>query len=145
MLFRSCRTAAAIVLLAAFGAAGRLAAQSPAADPSPAEQVDFVRDVWPIFSRNCLGCHGKAEQESGFRLDSREAALSSGDEHAPNLVPGQGGASNLIRFVTGQVDGMQMPPDGAPLAEDQVELLRRWIDQGAKWGDVQAEIGRAHV
>ncbi|MFM7118515.1 MAG: c-type cytochrome domain-containing protein, partial [Planctomycetota bacterium] len=88
---------------------GSLCAQAVNQEGLAATRVDFVRDVWPILSRNCLSCHGKEEQESGFRLDTREAALTSGDEHGPNVVPGQGSASNLVRFASGQVSGMQMP------------------------------------
>lgn len=117
---------------------GSLRAQTATQEEKAAPRVDFVRDVWPILSRNCLSCHGKEEQESGFRLDTREAILGSGEQHAPNVVPGQGSASNLVRFASGQVEGMQMPPDEDPLPAAQLEILRRWIDEGAEWGDVEA-------
>lgn len=105
-----------------------------AADPS--DEVDFARGIWPILSQHCGSCHGSDNQESGFRLDSREFALSSGEGHAPNLVPGNSQASNLLRFARGDVDGLQMPPEGEPLSAEQLDLLSRWIDQGAKWGEI---------
>lgn len=113
-----------------------------AGEPRP--QVDFTRQIWPIFSKNCLACHGSENQESGFRLDSRELALTSGEEHAPNLIPGKSAASNLLRFASHEVEGLEMPPDGEPLSAEQLDLLRRWIDQGAEWGEVpEADPGEA--
>ncbi len=106
------------------------------------DRVDFARDVWPILSGKCLRCHGPNNQESGFRLDQRETALNGGDEHAPNIVPGNSGESNLIRFASGLVDGMEMPPEGDPLTAEQINILRRWIDQGAEWADM-AEAAKA--
>jgi len=115
------------------------AVSEPASSQSAGEsgqRVDFTRQIWPILSQHCLACHGSENQESGFRLDSRELALTSGDGHAPNLVPGESAASNLLRFARGEVEGLEMPPEGEPLSAEQLELLGRWIDEGAKWGDI---------
>ena len=55
-----------------------------------AAPVDFVRDVRPIFQKHCYECHGEKKQKSGLRLDVKAAALKGGDEHAPNIIAGQG-------------------------------------------------------
>ncbi len=101
------------------------------------ERVDFSTDILPIFTSRCFACHGPDEQESGFRLDLRDEALTGGDGSAPNIIPGNSDESNLIQFVSGEIEGMEMPPEGARLPAQQIEQLRAWIDQGADWGDAR--------
>ncbi len=117
---------------------GLLAAEVPAFDagklpPAATRPVDFARDIQPIFSAHCFKCHGADKQQSGFRLDVREAALTGGDAHAPNIKPGKSAESPLVHFVTGVVPDMKMPQKGEPLSAEQIGLLRAWIDQGAQW------------
>ena len=97
------------------------------------QPVDFVREVQPIFEKNCVKCHGPEKQKSGYRLDVRVMALTGGDEHAPNIVPGKSAESPLIRFVAGLDADVKMPPKGDALTAEQVAVLRAWIDQGAVW------------
>ena len=104
------------------------------AAPKP-QTVDFLRDVRPILTSKCFRCHGPEEQESGYRLDRKDEALHRGDSYAPNIIPGNGSHSPLIQFVNGEVEEMQMPPEGTPLSTDQIDILRRWIDQGPEWSD----------
>jgi hypothetical protein len=68
---------------------GLARAQVKHLEAKTSERFDFVRAVWPILSRNCLGCHGKEEQETGLRLDTREAALANSEEYsaAVSLLP----------------------------------------------------------
>jgi len=103
--------------------------------PPPAtNQIDFSRDIKPIFDAACLRCHGPVKPKSGFRLDSRAVALKGG-ENGVDVVPGNSAKSPLIHFTAGLVEDMQMPPKGKgePLTEAQISLLRAWIDQGAPW------------
>ena len=103
--------------------------------PPPASvQIDFVRDVKPILEANCLGCHGKKQQQSGLRLDKRQNALRGGDYGAV-IMPGRSAESKLILRVAGSEAGMQMPPTG-PLAASDIGILRAWIDQGGEFPDV---------
>ncbi len=95
--------------------------------------VDFEKEIAPIFESKCLKCHGPEKQKSGYRLDVKSVALKGGDEHAPNIVPGKGEDSPLLRFVSGLDDEIEMPPKGARLNAEQIGLLRRWIDEGAVW------------
>ncbi len=52
-----------------------------------AGEVEFVRDVRPIFEKHCYECHGEAKQESGLRLDIKSLALQGGDNHGPDILP----------------------------------------------------------
>ncbi|WP_397568654.1 PSD1 and planctomycete cytochrome C domain-containing protein [Schlesneria sp. T3-172] len=104
--------------------------------PAVKRDVDFVKDIQPLFKEHCLKCHGENRQRGDFRLDDKGAALKGGESFAPAIIPGDGAASPLVRFTAGAVEGMEMPPEGErALSRDEVSLLRAWIDQGAKWPD----------
>lgn len=113
--------------------AGLLPVLLRAADaPRP---VDFARDVYPILQRSCLECHGPEKQKGKLRLDSRAAALKGGTE-GPALVAGHPEKSELYRrVIIPKGDEGAMPARGEPLSREQVDILRRWIEQGATWPD----------
>ena len=99
-----------------------------------AEPVSFSRDVLPILSDNCLGCHGQDEshRKGKLRLDLRDAALAK-----EAFVPGKPDVSALIeRIVTTEEDELMPPPKShkARLTAAQTDILRRWIAEGAVWG-----------
>jgi hypothetical protein len=121
------------------------AAEIPGAQlPPPAKiQVDFDRDIRPIFEQSCLRCHGTERPRSHFRLDNRASALKGGREGI-DIIPGNGSGSPLIRYVALADDEIQMPPQGkGQLTAEQVGLLRAWIDQGAHWGVPEVAPGPA--
>jgi len=127
--------------LAAGGAPGLVAAEGDTSKlPAPAAvQVDFARDIKPIFQASCIRCHGPEKPKSGFRLDNRAAALKGGNKGV-DIVPGKSAESPLIQYVARLVPDQEMPPEGKgePLTQPQVALLRAWIDQGATWEGVSA-------
>ncbi len=96
------------------------------------EQIDFGRDVQPLFKAHCVGCHGPALQMNGFRLDQRRDAMKGGT--LTMIGPGNSEASRLYLRLIGNQYGPQMPPTG-PLGKEQIEIIKRWIDQGAPWPD----------
>jgi ankyrin repeat protein len=102
--------------------AGLLSAQAPA-------KVDFAKDVQPILRQNCVGCHGAAQQSSGFRLDRKSEVISR-----RGVLPGNVANSLLFFRITGNEYGMQMPPTG-PLKPEQIKTIKTWIEQGADWPD----------
>jgi hypothetical protein len=95
----------------------------------------FVADVRPILEARCVKCHGPEKQKGGYRLDVKAVALTGGDGSAPNILPGRAAASPLVRYVSGKVEDMRMPPEGEPLTAAEVATLRDWIDAGAEWPD----------
>ena len=108
--------------------------------PPPAKlEVDFARDVQPVFAEHCYKCHGPDKQESGFRLNLKKWALAGGD-NGRAILPGNSAGSRLIQFVAGQDKDTLMPPadKGKPLSPEKIGILRAWIDQGAKWPDNEA-------
>jgi hypothetical protein len=94
-----------------------------------APPVDFLKDVKPILAQRCFRCHSSLEQESGLRLDNVQAILKGG-EGGTIVAPGKSGESRLIAAVQRTGD-LKMPPEGEPLTESQVAILKSWIDAGA--------------
>ena len=101
---------------------------------------DFSSDVLPILQRNCIKCHGPAQQQGGVRLDTRDA-LKGGGSHARVIVPHNAAASELIRRVSSDRNDVRMPPAYSGLsrlAPKEVATLRAWIDAGPVWSGVQS-------
>src|ERR1035438_7832480 len=110
---------------------GLILACSLARSGAQTKAVDFNGDVQPILTTRCSGCHGPQQQMNGLRVDVADALLK-GSNSGPVVVPGDSGASKLIQRVSSTKKGFGMPPVGAPLTTAEIELLRAWIDQGAK-------------
>ncbi|WP_146576592.1 PSD1 and planctomycete cytochrome C domain-containing protein [Neorhodopirellula pilleata] len=102
---------------------------------APAAEVDFVRDVRPIFQKHCYSCHGETKQKSGLRLDVKSEAFKGGDAYGPSLVAGQADESPVIELVSSDDDNSRMPPEGHPLSTEEILTLRTWVDAGAVWPD----------
>jgi hypothetical protein len=112
------------------------AALAAAAEPLPAT-VEYNRDIRPLLSDACYQCHGPdaARRKADLRLDTEAGARADlgGDTRA--VVPGDPARSELLRRVSSDDEDERMPPakSGRRLSRRQVALLRRWIEQGAKW------------
>ena len=98
-----------------------------------APPVSFNRDIRPILSNNCFACHGPdaTKRETKFHFDTREGAFAEDGI----IVPGSAAGSMLVKRITNPDPEKRMPPpdSGHALTAGQIELLRRWIDEGAKW------------
>jgi mono/diheme cytochrome c family protein len=116
---------------AALGLALAIAPEATAAG----EPVDFERDVWPILQERCVTCHGPLDDFGKLRLDSKDRILKGGDR-GKALVPGKPDQSLMYtRVILPAGDLDIMPAEGDPLDEKQAEILRRWIAEGADFGD----------
>lgn len=96
-------------------------------------KVDFNAEVRPILNKNCLACHGGVKQNGGFSLLFEEEALGETDSGEPAIIPGKPKQSELIKRLTHHDPEMRMPYDKAPLKQEEIEILEKWIAQGAKW------------
>ena len=101
-----------------------------------AAEIDFNRDIRPILSNNCLACHGPDEKElkADLRLDSlKGATMDLGGYSA--IVPGKVSESELIARIVEEDEEERMPPKGKGkrLEPREIDLLKRWITQGAKF------------
>lgn len=100
-------------------------------------EVDFKRDIRPILSNRCFACHGPDEEkiESGLRLDHFEKAVAPADSGKAAIVPGKADASQLVLRILSSDEAERMPPPhfASKLTEAEIEKLKKWIDQGAKY------------
>ncbi len=98
-----------------------------------AESISFSRDVQAILASRCLSCHGSDIAESNLSLNDRDIALAAADSGLIPIVPGKPQQSELIRRITAPDDEERMPPEGDPLSEREISLLRQWIVEGASY------------
>jgi mono/diheme cytochrome c family protein len=91
--------------------------------------VQFQKDIAPIFQQSCGKCHSGDMVMGKLRLDS-QAAILQGGASGPAIIPGKSGESLLVKRILGLSDAPRMPMGGDPLGPHQVDLIRKWIDQG---------------
>ena len=100
-------------------------------------KVDFNRDIRPILSNNCYACHGpdSGKRKAGLRLDLKEGALGKLKSDNFAIVPSHPEKSSLVARITAKEEDDRMPPlkTGKHLTPTQIDLLRRWVAQGAEW------------
>lgn len=97
-------------------------------------KIDFNAQVKPIFNKKCISCHGGVKQQSNFSLLFREEALKKAKSGKYAIVPGNAGASELIRRIKEKDAEERMPYKHEPLSKDEIAVLEQWIDEGAEWG-----------
>ena len=124
----SCRPALAA---AASGraAAAACAARAPRVPRGSASAGVSFSQVDEIFRESCEHCHNADDEKGGLLMDSY-ASLVAGGEHGNALVPGDSASSRLMQMIEGKLKP-RMPYKEDPLPRAQVELIRRWIDEGA--------------
>jgi mono/diheme cytochrome c family protein len=107
-----------------------LLAGLPAAAAVP--PVEFQRDIRPVLAKRCYACHGPDEgsRQANLRLDTFDGATGKNGGRA-GIVPGSSAQSRVVARITHPT--MPMPPVGERLSTTEVELIKRWIDQGAAY------------
>ena len=99
--------------------------------------IDFRKQIQPIFASKCIQCHGPdaEKREGGLRLDEMKGALAETDSGERAIVPGKPHESVILERVASDDEDMLMPPRkaGKKLTSKEVNLLKRWISQGAKF------------
>ncbi len=106
----------------------------PAVDTevAPAE-VKFLSQIKPIFEARCVSCHGTKKKKGGLRLEPIAAAFPKGEEDWWTILPGDSGGSLLVeRIKLSEDDDGVMPPRGDLLTDEEIMLIEKWIEQGAK-------------
>ncbi|MCW3053243.1 MAG: Protein of unknown function (DUF1553)/Protein of unknown function (DUF1549)/Planctomycete [Chthonomonadales bacterium] len=124
------------LLLPLFCALTPMMATAQTTKPKPIPLVDYNREVRPILAENCFSCHGQdaSKRQAGLRLDKVEGATAKLASGHVAIVPGQVKGSALVGRL-GVKSPLVMPPaaTGKTLKPQQIEILRRWIAQGAKY------------
>ena len=91
----------------------------------------YANDVQPIFSANCITCHGTSSPSGGYSLTSYAGTTGSGSDTVPNVIPNSADSSKLYRRVTG-TETPTMPRGQPALDTVKTATVRNWIDKGAK-------------
>lgn len=108
------------------------------AGATPVAKVDFSKDILPILSDKCFHCHGPDEKgrKAKLRLDTEEGAFHVNKDGVANIIKGKPEKSELVVRVLSKDENEQMPPPDSHrvLTEEQKQLLKRWVEQGAPWG-----------
>jgi hypothetical protein len=131
-----CAVLTAILASLIFAAAPSVHAADSSPPPQNGEKkggtVSFINDIAPILKEKCFGCHG-AKNPKGKLDMTKYASFRKGGSKDDPIVPGNPDESYLMTVLTA-TDKKRMPPkeSGAPLPPHQIELIGRWIQQGAK-------------
>jgi hypothetical protein len=101
------------------------------------DKVDFNYHIKPLLSDRCYACHGPDEKarKARLRLDQKEGAFKALEDGQFVIKPGDLAKSEVFRRITtADPDDLMPPPkSNLSLSRDEVELIRRWIEQGAQW------------
>ncbi|WP_256200212.1 DUF1549 domain-containing protein [Verrucomicrobium spinosum] len=118
--------------------AARIAGIAEDRSATPADGVDYYRDVQPILEAKCYSCHQGGSAKGKLGLDTLAAALKGGKSDGPAIVPGKPAESALFIRATADPDEI-MPPEGKgePLNRAELATLERWIAEGAHWPDLR--------
>lgn len=123
-------------------------ADSAAAEPltvaklERSSPVDFAKEIVPVLRRNCTACHNATRAKGDLVLETPQT-IQRGGTSGPAVIAGNSAESLLFKAAAHQIDDLVMPPSGnkvdaADLTPEELGLLRRWIDEGAR-GEVQTK------
>ena len=97
------------------------------------KKIDYNTQIKPILNKNCISCHGGVKKQGGYSLLFQEEAFGKGKSGKIGIVPGDADASELYqRLITDDTEE-RMPHEKAALSKEEINTIKSWIDQGAKW------------
>jgi len=99
------------------------------------EKVDFSTQIKPILNNKCITCHGGVKKNAGFSLLFEDEAFANTDSGKPAIIRGDASGSEFIKRLHEDDLELRMPYEKPKLTDEEIELLTRWVDQGAKWGE----------
>ena len=126
--------ALAVLTMAATSKAGDDTKPDKAASGTakPVQPLSFDKQIRPILQASCQGCHQPAKAGGSYVMTAFDRMLKGGESELPAIVPSQPAESQLVEMITPQNGKAEMPRDKPPLSPGDVELITRWIAQGAK-------------
>ena len=98
-------------------------------------KIDYSTQVKPILNKHCIACHGGVKKQGGWSLLFEEEALAKAKSGKFAIVPGDAASSEMIKRIHHKDPEERMPYQKEPLMEDEILILTKWINQGAKWGE----------
>jgi len=97
------------------------------------DEVSFRNQVAQVLIDNCLACHGPKKAEGGYRVDTFERVVKAGDSGAAAVTAKDIDDSELLRRIVTDDKSERMPLEGDPLPKEKVALIKKWIEEGAKF------------
>src|SRR5262245_3712387 len=126
------RLFASLLLVAAAAVGLSLAVRAEELPPASKTKIDVNKHILPLFKKHCFECHGDKKQEAGLRLDRKAGPLG---DSGKAIVEGKSAESLIVLYTSGADSDTVMPPDGKKLTDQEIGLIRAWIDQGAERPD----------
>ncbi|MBT5846806.1 MAG: hypothetical protein HOH86_09450, partial [Verrucomicrobiales bacterium] len=118
------------IFLGAFAVNSAITAAETVAEPKP---VSYFKQIRPILQANCQGCHQPAKAKGGYVMTDFAGLLKGGDNEGVAVVPGKPMDSAMLTLIAPDKDGeTEMPKDKEPLHSAEIELITKWIAEGAK-------------
>ena len=111
-------------------------------EPAVSADVSYRHAVWPILKRHCWGCHSGLDPQGGLKMDT-VADMVRGGENGPLFQPGKPDDSPLLKMIVGEKP--EMPKKQPPLSAAKIDVLRRWVQTGAKDDSVPTDFAPALV
>lgn len=96
--------------------------------------IDFSAEVKPILNKHCITCHGGVKKNGGFSLLFENEAFAKAESGKPAIIAGDADHSEFIKRLTIDDPELRMPYNAPRLSDDEIDILKRWINEGAKWG-----------
>jgi hypothetical protein len=97
------------------------------------QRIDYNTQVKPILNKHCMGCHGGVKKAGNVSFLFEHEMLNPGKSGKIPVVRGDADASEMIRRILSSDPEERMPKNGGPLSEEDISILREWIDEGAEW------------
>ena len=99
-------------------------------------------EIQPILEVHCLGCHGPKKRSGGLRLDAFSYVAAGGDSAKP-ILGGTLETNELYARVSSHERTYRMPKNAAPLLEEEIALVRRWVEEGGRWSEARQKTSGA--
>lgn len=97
--------------------------------------IDFSAEVKPIINKHCISCHGGVKANGGLSLLFEEDAFAKTESGSPAIIRGDADHSEFFKRLITDDPELRMPYNAAALSDDEIDILKRWINEGAKWGE----------
>ncbi|MEM9141723.1 MAG: DUF1553 domain-containing protein [Bacteroidota bacterium] len=97
--------------------------------------MDFSTQIKPILNNKCITCHGGVKKSGGFSLLFEEEAFAVTKSGKPAIIPGDASGSEFIKRLHEEDPELRMPYEKPKLSDEEIDLLTRWIEEGASWGE----------
>lgn len=97
------------------------------------EKISYNRQIRPIINNKCISCHGGVKQSGGFSLLFEEEAKMNTESGKPAIIPGNADLSEMVKRLTHHDPEVRMPLGKDPLSNEEIDLIKEWINQGANW------------